>query len=150
MKKKYISRETEAAYRNTNYVVPMPDKNIVLHVGVASDEIRQLLTDAGASSAVFMTAHNPFGVFLDETENTAANRSLQQDLDVRFDNVLHCYGASPCEEYREDSLLAFPVSRAQAIELCCQYEQNAVLFIGADGVPELVFHPDIQTNHPEV
>ncbi|PWQ95588.1 DUF3293 domain-containing protein [Leucothrix pacifica] len=150
MKKKYISRETEAAYRNTNYVVPMPDKNTVLHVGVASDEIRQLLTDAGASGVVFMTAHNPFGVFLDEAENTAANHLLQKDLEARFETVMNCYGASPCEEYREDSLLAFPVSHSQAIELCCQYEQNAVLFIDAKGVPELVFHPDIQTNHPEV
>lgn len=143
MKKKYISEETETAYRNTNYVVSMPDKNILLRVGVASDEIRQLMIDADASAAVFMTAHNPFGVFLDEAENTAANHSLQKDLDNRFEIVMHCYGASPCEEYREDSLLAFPVSRAQAIELCCQYEQNAVLFIDAEGVPELVFHPKI-------
>ena len=143
LSQKYVDEETEAAYRNTNYCVPTPDKLIVLRVDEASEDIHKLMAVANAEGAVFMTAHNPFGEFLEKDINTQANTALQKDLDANFPNVQPCYGASPDEKYREESFLVYPVNREQAIELCCRYQQNAVLFIGVDGVPELVFNPEV-------
>lgn len=138
-----MSKETEDAYRDTNYVVPLPDKHILLRVDEASEEIKQLMSSATAQGAVFMTAHNPFGEFLTGDENTAANMVLQTDLEASFPNVLPCYGVSHDEVFREESFLVFPIDRAAAIELCCRYDQNAVLFIGEEGVPELLLHPEL-------
>jgi hypothetical protein len=36
-----------------------------------------------------------------------------------------------------------PVSRQAATEMCARYAQNAVVFIGPNCVPELLFHPDL-------
>lgn len=143
MGKMYITKALKAAYRDANYCAPMPNKNILLRVGEASKDIQELMASAQAEGAVLITAHNPFGADLSETKNTEANARLQSDLECHFPKVLSGYGASQDEKYREESFLAFPVSRAEAIELCCQYQQNAVLFIGLDGVPELVFHPEV-------
>lgn len=137
-----VSEETLAAYRNTNYCVRDTGQEFVLRIGVESNDIRKLLSAHAATVAVFITAWNPFGNVLDNAANDDANLILKKDLEVMTGIVLAGYGCSPNERWREDSFLAVPVSRKAAIGLCGKYKQNAVVFIEADGVPELIWHPD--------
>lgn len=156
-KHRVLSKPLEASYRDTNYCVPSADRLIILRVDEPSEDIQRLIANANANanadvdvgsnvdamSAVFMTAHNPFSEFVSDEANGQANTILQQQLELNYENVLPCYGESLDQEYREESFLVFPIARAEAIELCIQYDQYAVLFIERDAVPRLVFHPDV-------
>lgn len=140
-----ISEELAAAYRNTNYCVSSSGKVFVLRIGVASEAVKEIMAAASASGAVFITAWNPFSKVLTEAENIAANEALKSDLEKVAASILNGYGSSPDTSWREDSFFAFPVERSASIKLCCQYRQNAVIFVSSDGVPELVFHPKTGT-----
>jgi hypothetical protein len=136
-----ISEKLKEKYRDTNYCVNLPDAEIVLRVGQYSPRLKSLMDECSASGAVFITAWNPFGVVQGATENISANALLEKDLIKIASFVFPGYGASPESDWREESLLALPVSMQAAKELCSRYAQNAVIFIGSDSVPELVFHP---------
>ena len=139
-----ITEQLKEKYRDTDYCVKLPDTEIVLRVGQYSPRLKSLMDEHSASGAVFITAWNPFGVVRGAAENTAANTSLQKDLAEAASFVFPGYGASPEGDWKEESYLALRVSRQAATEMCARHAQNAVIFIGEDGVPELLFHPDLR------
>lgn len=96
-----------------------------------------------AEGAVFITAWNPFGVVASDAENLSANAALRAELMAASLTVVDGYGASIDNSWREDSFFACPVSKPTAVALCVRHAQNAVVFVGADGIPELVFHPRV-------
>lgn len=135
-----ISEELLGAYKNTNYCVS-GDGGFVMHVGRVSEEAKALMARSSAQGAVFITAWNPFGKPASDAENRAANLALKSTLEDAGLNVLEGCGVSSDGRWREDSFFTFPVSRSVAIELCCRYAQNAVIFVDSDGVPELLLGP---------
>lgn len=143
-----ISEHLISEYRNANYCVTLSGAETVLRIGQPSIELASLLTRHAASGAVFITAWNPLGNVLSESENISANKLLKQGLARIATVVLSGYGSSPDGTRREESFLALPVSRHDAAELCCRYAQNAVVFISPSGVPELIFHPHAGTTDP--
>jgi hypothetical protein len=138
-----ISEKLKEKYRDTNYCVILPNAEIVLRVGQYSPQLKNLMDEHFASCAVFITAWNPHGDVLGAAENISANASLKKELAEIASFVFPGYGASPEGSWREESVLALPVSMQAATELCSRYAQNAVIFIGSDSVPKLVFHPDL-------
>ncbi len=138
-----ISDDLIAAYRNTNYCVNTHGHYFTMIVGRVSENSIKLMTEFNAHGAVFITAWNPFGEVYSLTENQKANDLLRIDLKAKKLSVLDGYGASPDGNWREDSFFAFSVSRSTAIKLCNQYSQNAVIFVDKNGIPELIFHPNI-------
>lgn len=138
-----IPEGLQAAYRNTNYCVSAPGQIVVLRVGLVSEGARNLMAACSAEGGVFITAWNPFGKVLSQTENIKANAALKKELEDVATIVLAGYGSSPDVSWREDSFFAFPIGKSTATEFCCRYAQNAVIFVGSDGVPELVFHPNV-------
>lgn len=138
-----ISNELIAAYRNTNYCVNVHGHYFAMVVGRVSEDSKNLMKESIAQGAIFITAWNPFGKVLSLEDNQNANNSLRECLAAKKYSVFDGYGASPDGNWREDSFFAFPVSRPEAIELCDQYSQNAIVFIDINGIPELLFHPNI-------
>ena len=138
-----ITEQLIEKYRDTDYCVKLPDAEIVLRIGQYSPQLKSLMEEHSASGAVFITAWNPFGVVRGAGENISANASLQKDLAEMASVVFPGYGTSPWGDWQEESFLALPVSRQAATEMCARYAQNAVVFIGPDGVPELLFHLDL-------
>ncbi len=132
-----------AIYSNANYCVSAPDQEITLRVGQVSAAVRTLLATSAAEGAVFITAWNPFGEKKSVPINNAANDKLKAELEKNGCLVLDGYGANQDNSWRENSFFAYPVSRQQAIELCCSYAQNAIVFVGVEGIPEVVFNPQI-------
>lgn len=141
-----VSRETHAAYRATAYHVATPAGDVVLRIGEACLWVREaLLAHADhAAGAMFITAWNPYSVVCDEAVNVAANARLESALCAQGLTVWSGVGVSADGAWREPSILAMPVTRAEAEAWCRATDQNAVVFVARDGVPELLFHPDVR------
>lgn len=138
-----ISPELIELYRNTNYCVSDHEHEFVLRIGMVSKEAKRLLSGESDDGAVFITAWNPFGKEVTRLEKDEANSRLRNDLKELGGNVLAGYGCSPDQSWREDSYLYFPVSRSTAAAFCRRYQQNAVIFVDSNGVPELIFNSDV-------
>lgn len=133
-----ISLELVDAYKSANYTV-LAAKEFILKVGQRSDGLVDLYRRLGVNSSTFITAFNPYSKTLDLKQNTKRNVALKKDLDVIALEVIRGYGQDPEGLWdKEDSFLAFDITKEQAVELGVKYEQNAILWCGADFTPELI------------
>ena len=114
-----------------------------LRVGVHSPELAALHRKHSTSCSLFVTAHNPLGRLHGDIENWRSQTELIDVLKVRgFSTVLgsgkHPAGAWPAEP----SVLVLGASRDYAAVLAKRYNQLAVLCMGPEAVPEVVFFDD--------
>lgn len=134
-----ISDALVAAYSATNYRVISADSPFALRIGLRSDELARLFVLTGQQGATFITAENPFSQAVSAEENAANQARLQRDLTKLGATVLEGAGEGQYPEWpAEASFLAIGLSRAQACDLGRKYRQNAIVWIDADAVPELV------------
>jgi len=129
---------TVAAYRETHYHVAS-EPQFTLHIGVASDALLATHARHGVSCSAYLTAFNPYSQQLDAESNTRRQDELVAMLAGRGFTSLPGVGQHPTNGWPgEPSVLALGVSREEAAALGRQYGQNAVVWSGADGVPELI------------
>jgi len=139
-----IPAETIEAYRNTRYDVIDGDNTISLRIGELNIPLSDIYRRFNIQSSVFITAWNPFGKFLTDHENELANHGLREQLIVEGYQTLEGAGIGADTDWPpEQSLLVLGVSEEQASELCRLYSQNAVVFIGPECIPVIIFHPDM-------
>lgn len=130
-----------ALYESARYCIEQPGRPVIdLRVGVASPELAALYREHGAAAMGFITACNPGGQVSD-AENDAAMARLRADVQALGLVALPGTGrdgdpASPWPG--ESSLAVFGISRQEACELGRRYRQDAIVWAGADAVPELV------------
>ncbi len=98
--------------------------------------------------AVLATASNPFGAPTSEADNARAQAALEAALRESGARLAPAEGASRDGAWREASLLAASVDAAAADALCVTWRQNAVLWVDADSVAALRFHPRIDPDAP--
>ena len=126
------------AYRETHYEVDGP-RPIVLRVGERCEPLAELMAAEGASCAAFITAFNPFSEPLGDEENEALLGSLRGSLTGAGWTLFEGQGRHPSGEWApESSLLILGMERGEAAELGARWRQNAVVWVGAGAVPELV------------
>ncbi|MBH2015735.1 MAG: DUF3293 domain-containing protein [Burkholderiales bacterium] len=132
------------AYLDTEYRVSVsPEFGVifpfVLRVGQPSEPLQQLLVDAGAQGAAFVTAHNPYSEVPSAEENAARQDQLLATLhqhDVKF---LRGQGQHPSNNWPpEPSVLALNLPLDATKRLGMRFQQNAVLWCGPDATPYLV------------
>ena len=127
------------AYLGTTYSAQTDACRIALKVGIRSEELRTLFASSGAGCAGFITAENPFS----EPQTTAANAERQRRLGDELTDLgfTHFPGEGRGEDSSwpaEASFLVLGMGREAANDLGRKYGQNAIVWIGPDGVPELV------------
>lgn len=134
-----IPDELVAAYSATDYRVTSDDQAFVLQIGQRSDELARKFELIGKAGATFITAENPFSQAASAEENATNQANLYQDLAATGAVILEGagQGADPAWP-AEASYLALSISREKACELGRKYQQNAIVWIGPDAVPELV------------
>lgn len=132
-----IPPATLTAYLKTDYCV-YGEPPFVLRIGVASKELSALYRQSNTDSAAFITACNPCSRPLAATENTARQADLAAELSQRGLYFLEGEGRHPTDDWVEPSYLVLGLSLDEAKALGNQFEQNAVVWCGADAVPELV------------
>ena len=138
-----IPAATVRAYERTRYRVDVTNSPFVLRPGESSEAIRRVHRRAGVSSSIFMTACNPFGQRQSDEDNAEAMRRLLAWLEQHAIRWIGGEGESTDEHWKaEPSVLALGPSVEDAAALCREFRQNAVVAIGDDAIPRLVFHPD--------
>ncbi|MDG6349289.1 DUF3293 domain-containing protein [Luteimonas sp. 8-5] len=140
-----LDPETLASYRSARYVVHTGADDLTLALDVPNPGLGGLMRVHGAASACLVTAYNPYSQERTPAQNEAANAELRAWLEERGWPLLEGYGS--CAEEgdwdAERSFLAFGPTADDARAMCVAFNQNAVVYAGADSVPVLLFHPEI-------
>lgn len=125
------------AYQQTNYYFG----DILLNVDDSSSKAASLLRPFAPAGGFFITAWNPLGKELTPEENQKANQALKEKLLKQDLNVTDGYGESKDGKWQEDSFFAYPVDKETSIKMCCDFHQNAVVYVNYNGLPELLLNP---------
>lgn len=127
------------AYRRTRYSADLDGAAIVLRVDEPSPVVAAAIAAAGTPGAAFITAENPYSISLAAQDNAASQALLKSELAALGATVFEGVGQGDDPNWPgEASYLAVGISRDQACLLGRKYQQNAFVWIGANGTPELV------------
>jgi len=142
---KTISPLLVKAYRNAHYYVHHGDEVLLLKVGSVNHALANLMKAYGASTATFLTAHNPYSETRSAEENQVAHQQLLADLQVDQIESISGFGSDPTDQWdSEESLLAFGLSLPQAEKLADRYGQNAFVWIAnSEGFVNLKLRYDL-------
>lgn len=133
-----ISPQIIQAYRETECRV-LAEPVFVLRIAEASTELLDLTRRFGVSCAAFVTACNPYSAALSDDHNRERQARLERELRARSLRFLPGIGQHPSNEWPgEPSFLILALSLASARALGERLEQNAIVWAGEDGVPQLV------------
>ncbi len=132
MNKKLIEQ-----YRDSDYIVFL-EPELVLKVGEPSERLDRLLEVHGAASAAFVTAANPRSEKRSAAENAEAMGALDGILAAAGYPRYPGEGRNAERSWREPSVLAIGIFRANAQALGRLFGQNAVVFIEKGKAPELL------------
>ena len=142
-----ITPELEDAYRSTLYVVDAvpiegeesEDGSVVLKIDTASPALHALHRRHGVDCSCFITACNPFSQRLDEHTNLRRQEALEAELRRRSLTFLPGAGRHPSNGWPpEPSFLVLGLALEASKNLGRHFEQNAIVWVGADAVPRLV------------
>lgn len=126
------------AYLETHYVVHV-DPVICLRVGEASAGLLALHQYWGVDSSAFVTACNPHGQLSGGPENDRRQLSLAQELNSGGFPHLEAIGTHPDGGWPgEPSFLILGPGLQSARSFGVRYRQNAILWTGSDGIPQLI------------
>lgn len=112
--------------------------SFTLRIGIVSVELQLLYRQHHIHSAAFITAWNPYSQPLSLKENQQRQQILQQTLDAARIAWLLGVGSNAEKTWQEESLLALGIGKKNARELGERFQQNAIVWCGADAVPTLL------------
>ena len=126
------------AYQETEYRVHA-EPPFTLRIGQLSPELVQEYETRKASCCAFLTACNPFSQKLKPEQNAERQEALAKALKSRGLNFLEGLGQHPSNGWEgEPSYLVFDLSLEAAKAMGRSFEQNAVVWVGPEGLPELI------------
>jgi hypothetical protein len=123
------------AYLETDYIIS-DDPPTLLRIGEYNPDVRILLASFGVDSGAFITAWNPGSTRLPDEENDERQSLLLDEIEHRRLNYFIGYGERA--DWREYSYFVLGINREDAIMLASQFHQHAFVWLGDDGIPELV------------
>jgi hypothetical protein len=127
-----------AAYRETEYQVTGGEP-FALRVDEPCPELLGLYRANHVSCAAFITACNPFSRVLTDADNAVRQTDLAAELKRRSLSYFQGVGRHPSGDWPgEPSFLALGLALEAAKSLGKVYEQNAIIWCGADAVPNLM------------
>ncbi len=133
-----IDAETLRAYRETHYRV-LGDMPMTLRIDQPSVALAALHRALRVDCSAFITAANPFSQRCDDAANARRQQALAQDLNALGLRAIEGAGEHPDNGWpAEPSFLVPGLPLAEARALGQTYQQNAVVWSGADAVPRLV------------
>src|SRR5690349_17401467 len=128
---------TIQAYRETHYLVEGKTP-MTLRVGERNEALAALQSEAGVESSAFVTAWNPYSQKHDDDLNARRQEELADELAKLGVKVIEGEGKHPVDEWGERSFLVLGISLEASKQLGTRYEQNAIVWAGADAVPRLI------------
>jgi hypothetical protein len=133
-----LPESTIKAYLEADYRVTAAEP-FVLNIGRASPELALRLKLERTDGAAFITAWNPCGEQVSDTENRAAQQRLLAEIKALGFACLDGEGRDPSGRWpAEPSFLVFGISLEAAKKLAGQFHQNGFVYAGSDATPRLV------------
>ena len=123
------------SYLNTRFEI---DGKFTLQPRIRSVEIEGLFSDKNHQSASCITAFNPASKVCSDDENLNFHKKLIQEVESMCVQFLPMFGRCPHGNWKsENGLLLLGISLTQAKQLGRKFNQNAIVFIGKDCIPEI-------------
>jgi Protein of unknown function (DUF3293) len=133
-----ISAATLDAYRQTDYRL-LGGAALTLRVDLHSAGLAALHAQYAVAYSAFITACNPRGERHEAAVNEGRQLALAAQISARGLAMLAGEGAHPQGAWpAEPSYLVPGLDRSAATALGIQFEQNAIIWSGADAVPRLL------------
>ena len=133
-----IDPDTIMAYHETHYCVE-GNAPMTLLVGTRNASLAALHEAAHVESSAFITAWNPYSQRCDDEDNARRQEALSHELTHLGLRFIDGVGQHPSGEWpSEPSFLVLGISLEAARELGSRHEQNAIIWVGRDAVPQLV------------
>lgn len=132
----------QQAYRSALYQVDAANGTVAqtLRVGQRNDWLGLQLRLLPVQAACYLTACNPNGQVLDDAENARRMSALRHALDSEGWQYLDGCGQDPLGRWPgEDSVLIWSMDADTALQWGQRWQQNAVLWSGADTRPQLLW-----------
>ena len=134
-----IASDKIEAYRATHFSVCMAGEAFTLMIDVPSVRLQELYLATNTTTALFITAFNPFGQVQNEDANIAAHIALGEQLRALSKDVYGGNGGDPDGAWpKEESYLVLGMEYETAVMLGEMFQQDAVVWAGSDAIPDLV------------
>ena len=126
------------AYMETDFHV-LGGVSFTLRVATPSNELLETHKAHRVECSAFLTACNPFSKELNANDNDARQLALSRELASRSLEFVEGIGQHPSNQWPgEPSYLVFGLTLEAAKTLGARLEQNAIVWNGSDGVPQLI------------
>lgn len=136
--KSIIDTATLTAYEETHYIV-QGDDSFTLHIGQFCPALAAAHKKNHVYCSAFITAFNPFSEPLSAPENAHLHADLGHELVGRGAVFMEGVGQHPSNQWPgEISYLVFGLPLEAAMALGVRFRQNAIIWSGANAVPQLV------------
>ena len=133
-----IDSGLQKSYRETEYKV-LGDEPLTLKVGEVCPALAALHKSHRVDCSAFITACNPFGKYVGIAVNAERQADLGRELGQRRLASIEGLGKHPTNGWPgEASYLIFGLTLEAAKTLGMRLEQNAIVWTGANTVPQLV------------
>jgi len=134
-----IQPDKVRAYLATDYRLGHTDQGIVLNIGQRSERLAVLFADKGVNCGAFLTAYNPRGALQPDAANHLAHAQLATQLEQLGHEVIAGSGSEKGTDWAaEQSYFALGLALASAKAMGTHFDQDAIVWVGADAVPQLI------------
>lgn len=134
-----IAPEKIRAYLATDYRLGHTDQDIVLRIGERSDRLAALFNAHGVACGAFLTAYNPRGTQQPDEANERAHAELAAQISALQLIAIEGSGSEEGSEWpSERSYFALGMDLATAKRIGQLFDQDAIVWVGADAVAQLV------------
>jgi hypothetical protein len=135
----FIDPDKVRAYLATDYRIGHTDLAIVLNVGKRSDRLADLFATHGVTCGAFITAYNPQGALQTDEANDKAHADLGAQLQELGVAAIEGSGSEAHSEWpAERSYFALGLSLDATKSIGSHFDQDAVVWVGSDAVPQLI------------
>ena len=125
-------------YLETDYIV-RTEPAIILQVEFACEALLQLHLVHKVQCSAVITACNPYSAMLDDEANVERQVIFSKEIERRGLTAIPAVGQHPSNGWpAEDSFLVFGLDLEAAKSLGMRFQQNGIIWSGADAVPKLI------------
>jgi hypothetical protein len=127
------------AYLATDYRLGHTPQDIVLTIGQRSERLAVLFARCGVACGAFLTAYNPRGAVQPDAANVFAHAELEARLQALGLQSIEGSGSEEGTDWpSEKSYFALGLALEPARAIGIHFDQDAIVWVGPDAVPQLI------------
>jgi hypothetical protein len=127
------------AFLATDYRLGHTSEAIVLNIGKRSERLVALFAASGVACGAFLTAYNPRSTIQPPAENERGHAELADRLRQLGIEAIEGSGSEEGTDWpSEKSWFALGLQLDPAKSLGQHFDQDAIVWVGADAVPQLI------------